>query len=327
MPTISVIVPVYKVELYIHRCIDSILGQTFPDFELILVDDGSPDTCGKICDEYAEKDSRIVVIHQENGGLSAARNAGIDWTFANSDSEWLTFVDSDDWVHPEYLERLYNAVKSTHSSISICNHIITTNDKLNSHIAPASPIILDTEEYYLKYTLTATYAWGKLYKKSCFQNIRYPTGKLYEDKFTTYRILFEYKNLCVIDIPLYAYFNNSNGITKSGITKFKFDSFEALENQIEFFHTSGYSKIERAQVREYVLKLKFKLEWFSKNPNANKEFHRLIKKKWRTALFKYVPKLKPTDEQDGWILTRLFPKTMWIYWHWKALLRKLKVTK
>ena len=106
MPTISVIVPVYKVEKYIHRCVDSILSQTFTDFELILVDDGSPDNCGKICDEYAEKDIRIHVIHQENGGLSAARNAGIDWVFANSDSEWITFIDSDDWVHPEYLERL-----------------------------------------------------------------------------------------------------------------------------------------------------------------------------------------------------------------------------
>ena len=109
MPAISVIVPVYKVEKYIHRCVRSILGQTYADFELILVDDGSPDNCGVICDEYAAKDSRVVVIHQENGGLSAARNAGIDWVFANSDSQWLSFIDSDDWVHPEYLQRLLDA--------------------------------------------------------------------------------------------------------------------------------------------------------------------------------------------------------------------------
>ena len=110
MPQISVIVPVYKVEPYLRRCVDSILAQTFTDFELILVDDGSPDNSGAICDEYAQKDARVHVIHQENGGLSAARNAGIDWVFAHSDSQWLTFVDSDDWVHPEYLERLYHAV-------------------------------------------------------------------------------------------------------------------------------------------------------------------------------------------------------------------------
>ena len=105
---ISVIVPIYNVEPYLRRCIDSILAQTHVNFELILVDDGSPDHCGEICDEYAMHDDRIVVIHQKNCGVAAARNAGIDWTFANSDSEWLTFVDSDDYIHPEYLERLYN---------------------------------------------------------------------------------------------------------------------------------------------------------------------------------------------------------------------------
>ena len=103
MPTISVIVPVYKVEPYLNRCVDSILRQTYQDFELILVDDGSPDRCGEICDEYARQDSRVHVIHKENGGLSDARNAGIDWVEANSDSRWLIFADSDDWVHPELL--------------------------------------------------------------------------------------------------------------------------------------------------------------------------------------------------------------------------------
>ena len=110
MPVISVIVPVYNVEKYLHRCVDSILAQTFTDFELILVDDGSPDNCGKICDEYAEKDSRIHVIHKVNGGLSDARNAGLDWAFANSNSEWVTFIDSDDWVDKYYLEYLYNSI-------------------------------------------------------------------------------------------------------------------------------------------------------------------------------------------------------------------------
>ena len=122
MPTISIIVPVYKVEKYIHRCVDSILGQTFTDFELILVDDGSPDGCPAICDKYAANDSRIHVIHQQNGGLSAARNAGIDWAFANSDSQWLSFIDSDDWVHPEYLQRLLDAALGHDVSVSICGY-------------------------------------------------------------------------------------------------------------------------------------------------------------------------------------------------------------
>ena len=111
VPEVSVIVPIYNVELYLSRCIDSILAQTFTDFELILVDDGSPDKCGEICDKYAAQDKRIHVIHKENGGLSDARNAGIEWTLNNTSCLWITFVDSDDWVHPEYLEILYKVCK------------------------------------------------------------------------------------------------------------------------------------------------------------------------------------------------------------------------
>ena len=128
MAQISIIVPVYKVEPYLRRCVDSILNQSFLDFDLILVDDGSPDTCGVICDEYAAKDSRVHVIHQKNGGLSAARNAGIDWAFAHSDSSWLTFVDSDDWIHPQMLEALHNAVRKDDTSVAVCGYQETSGE-------------------------------------------------------------------------------------------------------------------------------------------------------------------------------------------------------
>ena len=121
MAEISVIVPVYKVEPYLRRCVDSILAQTFSDIEVILVDDGSPDGCPAICDEYARLDKRVKVIHQKNGGLSAARNAGLDWVFANSDSQWISFVDSDDWVHPQFLEYLYRAIVDYNVKISVCS--------------------------------------------------------------------------------------------------------------------------------------------------------------------------------------------------------------
>ena len=125
MPEISVIVPVYNVEPYIRRCVDSILSQTFTDFELILVDDGSPDKCPIICDEYAEKDKRIRVFHQTNQGQATARNKALDWILSNSDSEYVTFVDSDDWVHPRYLELLYKANNNLGTSISQCLHVDT----------------------------------------------------------------------------------------------------------------------------------------------------------------------------------------------------------
>lgn len=121
MGAISIIVPVYKVEKYIKRCIDSILEQTFRDFELILVDDGSPDQCGRICETYAEKDERIIALHRENGGLSAARNTGLDWMFANSESSYVTFIDSDDWIHPQYLETLLGTIEKNNAGVSVAN--------------------------------------------------------------------------------------------------------------------------------------------------------------------------------------------------------------
>jgi len=128
MANISVIVPVYKVEAFLSRCVESILAQTYRDFELILVDDGSPDGCGVLCDGYARRDSRVHVIHQENGGLSAARNTGIDWVFANSVSRWIAFVDSDDWVHPDFLKVLYETAEKTACKLSVCDYFRTAGE-------------------------------------------------------------------------------------------------------------------------------------------------------------------------------------------------------
>ena len=112
MSTISVIVPTYKVEPCLKECIDSVLNQTFTDFELVLVDDGSPDNCPKICDDYAKKDNRVIVIHKENGGISSARNAGLDYVFANSNSDYISFIDDDDYVDKIFLETLFKSIGS-----------------------------------------------------------------------------------------------------------------------------------------------------------------------------------------------------------------------
>ena len=207
MPTISVIVPVYKVERYLRRCVDSILSQTYRDFELILVDDGSPDACGDICEEYAGKHPFIHVLHRENGGLSAARNTGIDWAFAHSDSQYLAFVDSDDWVDPAYLEMLYRAVQETGCAISACGLKKTAGEAL-PQAQPYDVQILSPEDYYCSETvhdgITAV-AWNKLYRKDLFASIRYPEGKLHEDEFTTYRALYKAEKIGVTPAKLYAY--------------------------------------------------------------------------------------------------------------------------
>lgn len=254
MAKISVIVPVYKVEAYLHRCVESIFAQTFRDYELILVDDGSPDRCGEICEEFARKDSRVVVLHRENGGLSAARNTGIDWAMENSDSQWLAFVDSDDWVAPGYLELLYKAVSETGCRLAACGLKWTSGEPL----PPLGEVTIQTlgaSEYYCSQTIhggiTAT-AWNKLYHKSLFFSLRYPQGKLHEDEFTTYRAVFLAEQVAVVDVPLYAYFQNDSGITHSPWTPRRMDALEATENQIAFSREIGDQAFLQKALKDYI---------------------------------------------------------------------------
>lgn len=229
MPQISVIVPVYKVEPYLHKCVDSILAQTFTDFELILVDDGSPDSCGKICDEYAEKDSRVKVIHQENGGLSAARNAGLDWVFANSNSEWIAFVDSDDYVADNYLELLFNAAKGNDADLSMCGFKrVDDKDKEIKGSLNFADIVADKVE---SFQLIADYpwmvvAWGKLYKRELFDNIRYPIGKISEDEFVIHKILWKTEKVALNSSQSYYYVDRKESLTNTHKLSNYLDAFE-----------------------------------------------------------------------------------------------------
>ena len=233
MPQISVIVPVYKVEPYLRRCVDSILAQTFTDFELILVDDGSPDRCGEICDEYAARDRRVHVIHQQNGGLSAARNAGIDWAFANSNSGWLAFVDSDDWVHPCYLEYLYRAAKENGVKISMCSFKEPTV-QTPFQIVDYAAELHSWDDLLIHKNVPAIVAWNKLYAKILFDCLRYPVGKVHEDEFLTYKLLHRAETIAMLDSPLYFYFYNPNGIAKSDFSLARFDGTEALLERIRY---------------------------------------------------------------------------------------------
>ena len=235
MALISVIVPVYKVEPYIHRCVDSILAQSFPDFELILVDDGSPDNCGTICDDYAAKDSRVHVIHQENGGLSAARNAGIDWMFANSDSRWLTFIDSDDWVHREFLQSLLTAAQGNGCLMSGCHIFHTAGEDFGGE-AIGEAAVLSSDDYYCgdgNWELSVV-ACGKLYARALFETLRYPVGRLHEDEFTTYKAVYAAGRVALIPAALYAYYRNDGGIIHSRWNPRRMDAIDAFEEQIAF---------------------------------------------------------------------------------------------
>ena len=166
MANISVIVPVYKVEEFLSRCVDSILCQSYPDFEVILVDDGSPDRCGQMCEDYARQDSRIHVIHQENGGLSAARNSGIDWVFANSDSRSLAFVDSDDWVHPDFLKVLYRTAEPTLCKISACGFFLTSGETIPQN-QNTEPQKLSADDYFCENFHGGATPMGRIRRRGC----------------------------------------------------------------------------------------------------------------------------------------------------------------
>lgn len=319
---ISVIVPVYKVEAYLSRCVDSILKQTFTDFELVLVDDGSPDHCGDICESYSKKDTRIHVLHRKNGGLSAARNTGIDWVLAHSKSEWITFIDSDDWIHPRYLDLLYQAVQKTGLSIAIGRFERTdgTHSPLVNEAITAT--VWDTETFYCADKVTATVAWGKLYRKADFTAIRYPEGKIHEDEFTTYKILFLYDAVAVIEQPLYAYYQNNQGIMRSGWNPGHIAECDGMLLQTEFFLQEGYSYAAAYTARVYLNSI------FRNASNARigggkyQVEHRALVKRLRLELKHYAPLAGMNLENANWLYYMAHPILTIPYRIFRRLLKK-----
>lgn len=304
MSLISVIVPVYKVEPYLRRCVDSILAQTFVDFELILVDDGSPDQCPTICDEYAAKDSRVKVIHQPNGGLSAARNTGLDWIFTHSDSQWVFFLDSDDWIHPVTLECLLDANQKFNTNVSICGYEETSGANPEVNITDLSPSLRETEQFFVEHNINAVVAWGKLYRKACFQTIRYPVGKIHEDEYTTYKILFQAPSVAFVAAPLYAYFANPRGITKVQWSPQRLDAIDAFEQQCAYFEANGFKKAFHRSCIMYIAYLACQTKMLTQEyADMKSEFL----KKILHALKKYHQTADISIEKDAWIYWEVFP--------------------
>lgn len=326
MPLISVIVPVYKVEPYLSRCIDSILAQTFADFELILVDDGSPDNCGKICDEYAQKDKRIQVIHKENGGLSSARNEGIDWSFANSNSQWLTFIDSDDWIHPQYLELLLSGATSTNTDICVCEYTETSEFSDFENLNKVNAQKLSPEDFFVNHHVTAVIACGKLYKKSCFKNIRYPLGKIHEDEYTTYKILFEKNYISYLKVPLYFYYTNSDSIVRSEWSPKRLDAIQAFHEQILFFEKNKYTSAAKI-VKEILL-------WYIstqidavRNSGRYHAYLCKLKKMLKSYIRKYKEELDLSIKINSDIYKKAYPVISKIYWFIIYIIEKLSITR
>ena len=241
MDKIYIIIPVYNVEAFLERCLQSILNQTYTDYELVLIDDGSTDRSGIICNEYAARYDKIKVIHQENGGISAARNAGIDYAVSKAgDNSWIAFIDSDDYIHPKYLEYLLYAAKNGNTSISCCYYKSLKQGENFEKIDTFNFSLLTPETLWTKDRSNALFAWGKLYSSDLYSSIRYPQGKIYEDEATTYKLLFREEQIAYISEPLYFYWVNMNSITQKEWTPARLDELTAIEEQIEYFKENGY---------------------------------------------------------------------------------------
>ena len=253
-PLITIIVPVYNIENYLHQCIDSLLAQTYSNLEIILVDDGSKDNSGKICDDYAFVDSRIRVIHKSNGGLSDARNIGLSLAMG----EYIGFVDSDDWIDPDMYELLLNSAIETGSYITVCGYY---REYVNQKLECCSKKKVYTQEEALSKLLVnielQSHAVTKLYRKFLWDNIEFPVGKFYEDVLTTYKLFLRTNSVSVIDKCCYHYRQRIGSIT---------NNFECKkENLLEAVYRykselALYSKY-KSEIDFRILQVKYTLLW------------------------------------------------------------------
>lgn len=244
---VSIIIPVYNVEKYLERCITSVITQTYKNLEIILVDDGSPDRCGKICDEYAKIDNRIKVIHKENGGLSDARNVGID----ASNGRYLMFVDSDDYISPDMVEVLYDRVCIDKSDMAICDFVYVDENyreiEEKNNNTPIKNEIISRYDALKKLTENGNWyyvaAVKKLYEKRLFDDIRFPKEKLHEDEFTVHHIFDKCNRISCVEKPMYFYVQRNFSIMNSAYSVKRLDAAEACIDRIVFFTDRAFNNL------------------------------------------------------------------------------------
>lgn len=247
MDLVSVIIPVYNVENFLDRCIASVTNQTFSNIEVILVDDGSTDGSAEICDRWAEKDPRVNVIHQTNGGVSAARNAGLQAVTGH----WVLQVDSDDYIAPYAIELLVHSGENYAVDMVICDFIKGSEKR---YLFDTSPELIPELEDGVS-TISKMYEndhnalrygvpWCKLCKKALYDGIQYPDGKIFEDIYTTHKLLYRCNRIAVLDVPLFYYFQRADSIMNTSFSMKKLDYLQALVERVDFFAAHNLEELE-----------------------------------------------------------------------------------
>lgn len=327
MPEISVIVPVYNTEQYLRRCLDSIIAQTFEDFELILIDDGSTDTSGIICDEYAKKDSRVRVFHQINQGQAAARNHALDWMFENSDSKYVSFIDSDDWVHPQYLELLFKGLQED-SVISACRYcLFSSSDEIQIQtLPPISERVSPDYVYTRGEKQIYTYVWGILYERSLWKDVRFPVGVKWEDTLIFHRVIFAASEVSWVDYELYYYFRNPNGTAFSEWNSDKMDYIYALQSLLQDPIIIRHNTVFEAVKHSFTDSIIRRISFLELRTQEDKKFYGKDLYEHRKALRRFLRTFHrdyPFSENQH-LYEAAFPKRVWLYWEMRALLGKMK---
>lgn len=299
MAEVSIIVPVYQVEKYIRQCIDSILAQTFTDFELILVDDGSKDRSGQICDEYAGMDERVKVIHQKNSGAAAARNRGMDQAVGN----YFMFIDSDDFIAPVMVERLYNSILCENADIAVCNFLHYFEDDKKKNFSPnfKAEVLRGAEIFFNRknernYGIW-TVVWNKICKKETVGKVRFRSGKYYEDEFWANDIYQMDIKIATIPETLYFYRQHDGSAMRKKCIEKNFDIIEALQERIDIYLREEKYSGQAYKVLMYSLEYLQESKRLIANRNDRKKF---IQAEKRTkGIVKQLKKSKLSKIQEA----------------------------
>lgn len=308
---ISIVIPVYKVEDVLDRCIRSVIAQTYPHWEVILVDDASPDRSSALCDRWVAKDSRIHVIHQSHAGVATARNRGI----AAAHGDFLTFIDSDDFVEPNYLSCLVEAQERTNADLvmssAICEDDAGKPKRQNEQWGFAEQQTINGNEALA--VLGATIGcvlWAKLYSRRIVSALHFPDGKIHEDEFVLHHVYYACKTVTLLSEITYHYIDDKPSIMHSEYTVKRLDRIEALIDRLAFYASHN---IDRSLITKEFINLNFclivsqELPWTSRE---NKPYFDIIFNKYKTIPISILRKL-PLKQRINYIGTRFFPYTFW----------------
>lgn len=309
---ISVIIPIYNRQDYLEKCFESILNQTYENLEIILVDDGSSDGSLQICEKYANCDSRIKIVHKKNGGLSSARNAGLEI----ATGEWISFIDSDDSINLNFYSLLKEVADKENSDIVQCEMESVPSQKLTSSIYQYQLITFSGEQaleefYGRKYTVFKS-SCNKIFRKYLFENVQYPEGHIFEDRWVANELYYQSKRVTYIDIPLYYYTVNENGIMHQNASKKNYDTCLLYLNHYEYFINKGEEKMAALAIRQFfisLLNLRYVLKRFSNIYNEERNvllrlYRENIDKLWKSTQLSINYK----------VLISFAWKNIWIYY-------------